>query len=114
MDQATALAYAQKYAEEVIKELNPEQIIIFGSYAADNAKEESDIDIAVIFNGFDGDFLRVSSWLWSLTWKISSYIEPILLDKGHDKSGFVSDIMRTGKLIYQKERMRDERSITAI
>jgi predicted nucleotidyltransferase len=41
--------------------LKPERIILFGSYAANTATEDSDIDVAVIFDGFDGDFLRTSS-----------------------------------------------------
>jgi predicted nucleotidyltransferase len=102
VDKGAALAYARQYAAEVTKELKPELIVMYGSYAADNANNDSDIDVAVIFNGFDGDFLRVSSRLWDLTWKVSSYIEPILLDKTNDKSGFVAQILKTGKLIYQE------------
>ena len=102
MDKEAALAYARQYAIEVVKELKPEKIVLYGSYAKDRANEDSDIDVAVIFNGFDGDFLRVSSWLWSLTWKVSSYIEPILLDMTTDRSGFAAEIIKTGELIYEK------------
>ena len=100
MDKAAAVACVRRYAEEVTKELKPEKIVMFGSYAAGRAHEDSDIDVAVIFNGFEGDFLRVSSWLWSLTWRISSHIEPVLLDRADDKSGFVEEVLKTGELIY--------------
>ncbi len=102
MDKAAAIACVRRYAEEVTKELNPEAIVMFGSYAAGQAREDSDIDVAVIFNGFEGDFLRVSSWLWSLTWQVSSHIEPILLDRTSDQSGFVAEVLKTGELIYQQ------------
>jgi predicted nucleotidyltransferase len=104
MDKAEALACARRYAEEVIKELKPEKIVMFGSYATGHgqAHEDSDIDVAVIFNGFEGDFLRVSSWLWSLTWKVDSHIEPILLDRADDRSGFVAEVLKTSELIYQR------------
>ena len=102
MDKATALACAKRFAEEVAKELRPEKIVLYGSYATDSARDDSDIDVAVIFNGFDGDFLHVSSWLWSLTWEVSSYIEPILLDRANDRSGFIAEILKTGKVIYQQ------------
>ena len=102
MDKAAALACARRYAEEVIKELKPEKIVMFGSYATGHAHENSDIDVAVIFNGFEGDFLRVSSWLWSLTWKVDSHIEPILLDRADDRSGFVEEILKSCELIYQQ------------
>ena len=102
MDKAAALACARRYAEEVTKELKPEKIVMFGSYANGQAHEDSDIDVAVIFNGFEGDFLRVSSWLWSLTWMVDSHIEPILLDRADDRSGFVEEILKTSELIYQQ------------
>ncbi len=102
MDKAAALACARRYAEEVTRELNPETIVMFGSYATGKAHEDSDIDVAVIFNGFEGDFLKVSSWLWSLTWKVSSRIEPVILDRINDESGFVEEVLKTGELIYQQ------------
>jgi predicted nucleotidyltransferase len=101
MDKATAVEYARQYATEVTKVLKPEAIIMFGSCAADKASEDSDIDVAVIFNGFEGDFLKISAWLWSLTWQVSSHIEPVLLDRSLDNSGFVEEVIRTGELIYQ-------------
>jgi predicted nucleotidyltransferase len=102
MDKKQAVAIAQQYAEEVTKEVSPEQIILYGSYSADTAREDSDIDIAVIYNGFAGDFLSISSLLWKLTRRVSSYIEPILLDRSRDKSGFAAEIMRTGEVLYKQ------------
>ena len=103
MDKETALSCARRFANEVAKEIKPEQIVLYGSYASGRARDDSDIDIAVIFNGFDGDYLGVSSWLWSLTWKISSYIEPILLDVQNDRSGFAAEVLRTGERLLSAE-----------
>jgi len=103
MDKETALGCARRFANEVAKEIKPEQIVLYGSYASGRARDDSDIDIAVIFNGFDGDYLGVSSWLWSLTWKISSYIEPILLDVQNDRSGFAAEVLRTGERLLNAE-----------
>ncbi len=100
MDKAAAIACVKQYAEEVTRELKPDAIVMFGSYAAGQAHEDSDIDVAVIFNDFAGDFLRVSSWLWSLTWKVNSQIEPILLDRTNDHCGFVAEVLKNGELIY--------------
>jgi predicted nucleotidyltransferase len=52
MDKEKALLLAQQYAKEVINELSPDQIILFGSYATNTAQEHSDIDIAVVFDWF--------------------------------------------------------------
>jgi predicted nucleotidyltransferase len=103
MDKKQAVTYARVYASEVIKELRPEQIVLFGSYAMNVASDESDIDIAVVFNGFNGNHYDVSTLLWKITRSVSSYIEPILLDRADDKSGFAEEVLRTGEIIYDKE-----------
>ena len=85
------------------KELSPAAVILYGSYAKGDAREDSDIDVAVIFNVFTGDWLKTSSTLWRLREDISLDIEPILLDNTKDRSGFVKHVYKTGKIIYQSE-----------
>jgi predicted nucleotidyltransferase len=101
MDKAGALAIARQYAGEVVKEMSPDKVLLFGSYAKGEAREESDIDIAVIFDGFKGDWFRACTKLSSLTWNVSTHIEPVLLDSRDDKTGFVEEVLRTGELVYQ-------------
>ena len=100
MDRATALRNATAYAEEVRKALSPYSIILYGSYAKNSATENSDIDIAVIFDGYAGNWLKDSALLWKLTRNVSTDIEPILLDRRQDPSGFVNEIVNTGKVLY--------------
>ncbi|NLT50355.1 MAG: nucleotidyltransferase domain-containing protein [Ignavibacteria bacterium] len=99
LDTETAIKKAKQYAEEVEKILNPKAIVLFGSYARGTAKANSDIDIAVILDDFTGDFLEVSKLLYKLRRNISSDIEPVLLDLAHDKSGFVAEVLKTGRLL---------------
>jgi len=61
---------------------------------------ESDIDVAVVFDGFSGDWLEVSSSLWRMRRRISCEIEPHLLDISDDQSGFVRHVFKTGQIIY--------------
>lgn len=49
-------------------------------------QKNSDIDIAVIFNGFSGDWLKTSGDLWRITEKADTIIEPVLLDMQNDPS----------------------------
>ncbi len=100
MDKKQAVTYARLYADLVAKELRPERIVLFGSHAAGKAGEESDIDVAVIFNGLSGDHYNISTLLWKLTRRVCSHIEPILLDLADDKSGFAEEVLRTGEVIY--------------
>ena len=101
LDKGTVINTVEQYANAVTKELSPSAIVLYGSYAKGNPHEDSDIDVAVIFNGFSGDWLKTSTRLWRLTEDISFDIEPILLDSTEDKSGFVRNIFKTGQVIYQ-------------
>jgi predicted nucleotidyltransferase len=75
LDRAAALSRARTYAAEVCKILKPSSIIMYGSYAKDTALPESDIDIAVIFDGYDGNRLEDSALLWKLTMNVSTDIK---------------------------------------
>ena len=99
MDKATVMNNIKRYAQEVQKELRPDAIVLFGSYANGTATEDSDIDIAVIVNEFKGDRLEASAKLYNLTWDIDTRIEPILLDRAKARSSFVNEVLRTGEMI---------------
>jgi predicted nucleotidyltransferase len=103
MDRETAINIANQYAKVVAGELNPSAIFLYGSYANDKANKNSDIDVAVIFNGFYGNWLKTSAKLWKLRRDISDDIEPILLDLTKDPSGFVNDIIETGEMLYKEQ-----------
>jgi predicted nucleotidyltransferase len=92
-----------KTLASVSKELSPAAVVLFGSYAKGDAHEDSDIDVAVIFDGFEGDWLKASTSLWKLRRGISYDIEPILLDSRNDKSGFVTNVYKTGQVIYRAQ-----------
>ena len=100
LDKETVISIVQQYANVVTKVLSPVAIVLYGSYAKGDAHDDSDIDVAVIFDGFTGDWLKTSSMLWRLRRNISFDIEPILLDSAEDKSGFVKNVYKTGQIIY--------------
>ncbi|MCL2212643.1 MAG: nucleotidyltransferase domain-containing protein [Oscillospiraceae bacterium] len=102
MDKATVIDTVSLYAKNVISEYSPSAIIIFGSHINGTPHKDSDIDVGVVFDGFDGDWLDTSAHLWKLRRGISFDIEPHLLDKQNDDSGFVAHVMKTGKIIYQR------------
>lgn len=100
MDKTAALKSAQAYAQAVRTILNPTAIILFGSYVNGTPTADSDIDIAVVVDGFKGDKWKTSSALWHLTWNVDDRIEPILLDSTQDASGFIHEVFKTGQIIY--------------
>jgi predicted nucleotidyltransferase len=101
LDKGTVVNTVERYADAVKEEFSPFAVVLFGSYAKGDANDESDIDVGVIFKGFNGDWLKTSSRLWHLAYDISWDIEPHLLDTTQDKSGFVKHVFKTGRVIYQ-------------
>ena len=100
MDKSQVLEKATKYAELVSKEFKPQKIYLYGSYAKGNWNEESDIDIAVIVDEVHGDYLEIASTLYRLRRNIDDRIEPVLLEEKEDPSGFLTEILKHGQLIY--------------
>lgn len=94
--QNKAIELSKIYSQDVRNIYNPYKVVLYGSYSRNEQTQDSDIDIAVIFNGFSGDWLKASSDLWRMTEKADTIIEPVLLDVQNDPSGFVQEVLRTG------------------
>lgn len=99
MDKTTALKLAKNYAEIIKEEFSPMAVVVYGSYVNGDYDENSDIDVAIIFDGFKGDVLETSAKLYRYTCEVSTIIEPVLLDISKDKSGFASQILLTGEKV---------------
>jgi predicted nucleotidyltransferase len=103
MDKKQAFEIAEKYAKVVAKEFNPKQILLFGSYLNGTPHEYSDIDIAVIFDSFSGDWMSGEVRLQTICREIKNFdIEPHLMELEHDPSGFAHHVQKIGKVLYQK------------
>jgi uncharacterized protein len=87
---------ATSYSNLVGEHYTTKKIILFGSYAKGNARAESDIDIAVVMDYPENDWLKISSSLHRLKTSIDMRIEPILLSPLRDPSGFLEEINKYG------------------
>jgi len=109
LDKAEARQIAKNYANIVGKTLDPKYVVFFGSFVNGIPHEYSDIDIAVVFNSFQGNRLETGTLLQYLRQDVDcdlhSGIEPHLLDEVHDRSGFLEYIMKTGEIIYRNEEL---------
>ena len=83
-----------------------QKIILFGSQLKGTAHQDSDIDVAVVFKSIDEDYLDTAARLFQLRRKIDSRIEPAIFEESHDPSGFLEEILRTGKVIYDSTSQR--------
>ena len=100
---------------ERLKALNPYKVILFGSYAAGNPTEDSDLDVAVILDSddiLDNFTERMKRWrpvakaVREVHYKIAMDI--IVYSKAEVKylkendNDFVKEIESTGKVLYEK------------
>jgi predicted nucleotidyltransferase len=100
MDKSEAIKIANKYANAVKSNYDCVEVILFGSYVKGTSHEESDIDIAVILQGFENP-IDIQLELMRLRRKIDSRIEPhpFRLADFDSTNPLVYEIMRYGKRV---------------
>ena len=103
LDKTIVREIAIKYSNEVKRIINPDKIILFGSYVNGVPHEDSDIDIAVLVSDLDSETWYNSRILLQRIKRNKEYIdiEPHLLDENNDPSGFVKYVIKAGEIIYQ-------------
>ena len=102
LDKEKAREIATGYSKYVAQAINPDKIVLFGSYVNGTPHNDSDIDVAIFVHGLDdATWYQTRIILQDLCWnKTFMYIEPHLLDESHDPSGFAKHVIETGELIY--------------
>ncbi len=87
----------------------PEKIILFGSYAQDNATEKSDLDLLLI-KQTDAPRYKRCSMVWSYLAK-NKYPFPIdiivytpneIEQEKDNKYSFIYEVLQTGKTVYEQ------------
>jgi predicted nucleotidyltransferase len=99
MDTAEAIEKLKRYKHLLKKQMKFDQLILFGSYAKGTAHADSDMDVAVIVDELKVDYFTTRPLLWKIRREIDDRIEPILLEKNSDDSGFISEIIKHGIVI---------------
>ncbi len=96
----------KKYYEIISKKYKIGYIILYGSYANGHPREYSDIDLAIISDGFNSNYLKTLVFLSKATDEADAIdIEPVVYStkeyKNTEKGTFLDEIKRTGKLIFK-------------
>ncbi len=97
----------------VIKEVKPEKIILFGSYALGNANEESDLDLAIIMESNLPRFkrgalirsvLRAGGRRWLFPMDIIVFTPEEVELFGDSQYSLIHEILLTGKILYESRQ----------
>jgi predicted nucleotidyltransferase len=99
MDQVI-IEKVKQYADIVKQTMTVKKIILYGSFARGNEHEHSDIDVAVIVDKIEGNYLELSTRLFELVNGVDIRIEPVLLSEDSDNSGFIESILKYGREIH--------------
>lgn len=104
MDKREAIIIANKYADALNQKYSFIKIILFGSYAKGNFREESDIDIAVVFKNFN-NLIEMQLDLMRIRRKIDSRIEPHPFRESdfNNSNPLVNEILKYGQIIRNNE-----------
>ncbi|HOD61981.1 MAG TPA: nucleotidyltransferase domain-containing protein [Bacilli bacterium] len=96
MDKSEAINKVRDYSVLLKKYFPFEKVYLFGSYAKDTYRIDSDIDVAIVVSRIDGDFFSIQPLLWKLRRQIDDRIEPILIERENDKGDFLKEIQKNG------------------
>jgi len=96
MDKREAIEIVKAYRQLLKDHFDIKGMYLFGSYAKGTFNENSDIDVAIVVDNLRGDFFEVNPLLWKLRRQIDDRIEPVLIEKEHDDSGFLEEIEKYG------------------
>jgi predicted nucleotidyltransferase len=96
VDKKEAINKVKAYRLLLNEHFQLENVYLFGSYAKNTNREDSDIDVAIVVNHIEGDYFSVTPLLWKLRRQIDDRIEPILIEKDFDEANFLADIQKFG------------------
>jgi uncharacterized protein len=96
MDKAEAISKVKQYSSLLSDSFQIKSVYLYGSYAKNTNREDSDIDVAIIVNKLEGDYFSITPLFWKLRRQIDDRIEPILIEEEFDDADFISEIKTHG------------------
>ncbi len=93
------------YVDAVVRRLNPQLVVLFGSFATGDINEGSDVDILVVADFNEGFLERIGTLMELNTFGIP--IEPLgytpeeFEDMKGRKNPFILEVLEKGKILYK-------------
>ena len=104
MDKKTVLTIVRDFGEAIeAAGVTPQKIILFGSYATGQNRQDSDIDLVVISEDFAGmDYWQRIEILSEAVYKVFQPIEAVAMTPQEWQAGdsFIAEYARDGEVVY--------------
>ena len=104
MDKTAVIKIVDRFNQEIkARGINPQKLILYGSYASNTNWEGSDIDIVVISDDFIGkDYWERIDILTDVIYEIFAPIEAVAMTQEEWDRGdsFVVDFARNGEVLF--------------
>lgn len=100
------IAVIKKIVSKIVKEFNPEKVILFGSYARGDYGIISDLDILIIMYSKKKFVDRIADMYKRIKPNIAVdflVYTPVEIER-MKKRGFIKRILREGKVLYEKRK----------
>ncbi len=88
----------KEFIDQLQNEINIQSVYLFGSYAKANEKKDSDIDVAIVSDSFEGFIFADAEKILNKTKNINRMIEPhpFKTEDFTQDNPFVKNIISTG------------------
>jgi len=78
MDKNQALKIIEKFVKRLRQEgISVDRVILYGSYAAEEGRRDSDIDVAIVSRDFGKDRVEEGMVLYRIAGKVDTLLEPV-------------------------------------
>lgn len=102
MDKKELAEKIKQFALLVKKEFPVRMVILFGAWLEGLAREDDEIEVAVVVDLLDEDYVESRTKMVKLGRTIDRRIEPIIIEKKRkDPVGFFQEVLDNGKVIWQ-------------
>lgn len=101
MNREAVIEKAKQYAELIRQNLPVKMVILFGAWLEELAREDEEIEIAVVFDSLDDDYLEIEHKLAKLALRIDNRIEPTIIEsEREDPTRFLQEVLENGHIVY--------------
>ncbi len=102
MDRTAVIEKTKQYAGLIERDFPVKMVILFGAWLEELAREGDPIEVAIIFDSLEDDYLEVEEKMQKLGRDVDQRIEPTIIETERgDMVGFLKEVKENGHIVYQ-------------